>query len=415
MLRYIANQDKRFHTFVANRVSSILDGSVPSQWKHVPSELNPADDASPGLRMDELLANSRWFTGPEFIWNNADRWPTSSIVTADTTDLELKKEAKAYASDIQEPTETVVQRLFARHSSWYTLKKSVAWLLRAKAFLKNRVHEKEAAVFSGLTPLSVGEIQQAERAIILYVQQHAFENEFRVLKKCSDDGKPLRASRHSNLRKLESILSADGIFCVGGRLRNAGIAEEMKHPMIIPKDSVITKLIVRHYHFAANHSGREHTLALMRERFWIVKARVLVRAELKRCYQCRRRAAQVCSQKMADLPTDRVTPNKPPFTFVGVDYFGPFMVKQGRPLVKRYGCLFTCLTTRAVHLEVASTMDTDSFINALRRLICRRGPSEIIRSDNGSNFIGAERELSKAVRRLNQMQIAEHLRQKEIT
>jgi len=68
---------------------------------------------------------------------------------------------------------------------------------------------------------------------------------------------------------------------------------------------------------------------------------------------------------MADLPANRVTPNKPPFTYVGVDYFGPFMVKQGRSLVKRYGCVFICLTTRAVHLEVASSMDTDSFINAL--------------------------------------------------
>jgi len=212
VLHYIANQDKRFHTFVANRVSLIHDGSEPSQWKHVPSELNPADDASRGLRMDELLSNGRWFSGPKFIWNKADRWPTLPVVTADTEDLEPKKEAKAYTTDIQESTETVVQRLFARHSSWYALKKSVAWLLRAKAFLKNRVHKKEATLFSGLAPLSVGEIQQAERAIVLYVQQHAFENEFRLLKKCSDD-EPLRVSRHSNLRKLEPILSADGVLC----------------------------------------------------------------------------------------------------------------------------------------------------------------------------------------------------------
>ena len=83
--------------------------------------------------------------------------------------------------------------------------------------------------------------------------------------------------------------------------------------------------------------------------------------------------------------------------------------------MKRYGCLFTCLTTRAVHLEVACSMDTDSFINALRRFICRRGPPEIIRSDNGSNFVGAERELRKSLNSLNQVQIAECLRQKEIT
>ena len=414
VLRYIANQDKRFHTFVANRVSSILDGSVPSQWRHVVSELNPADDVSRGQRMDELLSNSRWFTGPEFIWKDPDQWPVSCIISADTTDLELKKEAKAYATDVQESTDTVVQRLFARYSSWYTLKKSVAWLLRAKAFLRNKVQKQQTALLPELSPLSVGEIQQAERAIVRYVQQHAFHKEFSLLEKQYTDCTSQKANRHSNLRKLEPILLTDGILCVGGRLRKARIAEETKHPMIIPKDSVIAKLIVRHYHAVANHSGQEHTLSLMRERFWIVKARVVVRAELKQCHQCRRQAARLCSQKMADLPTDRVTPNKPPFTYVGVDYFGPFMVKQGRSLVKRYGCLFTFLTTRAVHLEVASFMDTDSFINALRRFVSRRGSPEIIRSDNGSNFVGADREMSKVVSSLNQAQIAEHLRQKEI-
>jgi len=140
-----------------------------------------------------------------------------------------------------------------------------------------------------------------------------------------------------------------------------------------------------------------------------------VRAELRSCYKCRRQAASLCGQKMADLPSDRVTANKPPFTYVGIDYFGPFMVKQGRSLVKRYGCIFTCLTTRAVHLEVATSMDTDAFINVLRRFICRRGQPEIIRSDNGSNFVGAERELSKIVSSMNQGLITEYLRQKEIT
>ena len=89
---------------------------------------------------------------------------------------------------------------------------------------------------------------------------------------------------------------------------------------------------------------------------------------------------------MGDLPSDRVTPDKPPFSFVGVDCFGPFMVKRGRSLVKRYGVIFTCLTIRAIHIEVVQSMDTDSFVNSLRRFMARRGKPEIIRSDNGTNF-----------------------------
>lgn len=100
---------------------------------------------------------------------------------------------------------------------------------------------------------------------------------------------------------------------------------------------------------------------------------------------------------MADLPQDRVSPDEASFTRVGVDYFGPFEVKRGRSTLKRYGVLFTCLSIRAIHVEVASSLDTDSFINALRRFTARRGQVSEMRSDNGTNFVGAERELREAM------------------
>ncbi len=76
---------------------------------------------------------------------------------------------------------------------------------------------------------------------------------------------------------------------------------------------------------------------------------------------------------MADLPESRVLPEKPPFTSVGVDYFEPFQVRRGRCIVKRYGVIFTCLAIRAVHIEEAHSLDTDSFLLALRRFIANRG------------------------------------------
>lgn len=410
VLRYVANSDRRFHTFVANRVSAILDGSEPANWRHVPSKLNPADNVLRGLRMDDLMSSSRWFSGPNFLWQDETCWPVSYVTATDTTDLELKKETVSYMTVSQDSGDVGVQQLLNRYSSWYKLKKAVAWLLRVKTFLLNRVRNEQVVLSHDL---SVDEIQQAEIAIIKFVQGHSYVKELKLLNEHCDE--LLNVGRNSDLQRLSLILSTDGILCVGGRLRRTQISEETKHSMVVPKNSVIAKLIVRHYHAVSHHSGQEHTLALLRERFWIVKARTVVNTELKACYQCKKRAARICYQKMADLPVDRVTPNKPPFTYVGVDCFGPFMVKQGRSLVKRYGCVFTCLTVRAVHLEVANSLDTDSFINALRRFVCRRGPPEIIRSDNGSNFVGAERELSKAVKGLNQAQIAEHFRQKEIT
>jgi hypothetical protein len=100
---------------------------------------------------------------------------------------------------------------------------------------------------------------------------------------------------------------------------------------------------------------------------------------------------------MSDLPLDRVVPNLPPFTHVGLDCFGPFFVKQGRSEVKRYGCIFTCFTCRAIHLEILPSMESDSFINGLRRFIARRGVPEKLWSDNGTNFVGAKSELSKSL------------------
>ena len=106
---------------------------------------------------------------------------------------------------------------------------------------------------------------------------------------------------------------------------------------------------------------------------------------------CRRMHGNAGEQNISDLPTDRIIPDLPPFTYVGVDYFGPLEVKRGRSIVKRYGVIFTCLTTRAVHLEVAHSLDTDSCINACRRFISRRGQVLEMRSDNGTNSVATER------------------------
>ena len=141
-------------------------------------------------------------------------------------------------------------------------------------------------------------------------------------------------------------------------------------------------------------------LAKLQERFWIPCANAMARKTMKSCIFCRRYQAKVEQQKMADLPQDRITPDEPPFTHVGVDYFGPIEVKRGRSQVKRYGVIFTCLVCRAVHLVIASDLNTGSCINALGRLICRRGPVTSIRSNCGTNFIVANRELQEALKKI---------------
>ena len=145
-----------------------------------------------------------------------------------------------------------------------------------------------------------------------------------------------------------------------------------------------------------------------------MRGSVAVRRVMRSCFKHRRRTAPQGEQIMADLPSEHLPHKRPPFTFVGIDYFGPLLTKQKRSQVKCYGCLFTCLASQAVHLEIAHSLNTDSLIDALRRFIARRGIPEFIRSNNGANVSGGEHELREALTEWNQQRIKLFLRQKEI-
>ena len=203
----------------------------------------------------------------------------------------------------------------------------------------------------------------------------------------------------------------DGLLRMDGRLRLADeLSYNTRHPILLPKEHVVTRLIIKDAHEELGHgSGVEQVLILLRSRFWIVKGRRAVRSIVESCAQCRRRfSVKTAEQKMAPLPRPRLQSLRA-FERVGVDYGGPFLTKQGRgkAKAKRYLCLFTCLATRAVHLEISYSLDTASFINAFTRMVSRRGTPVYVISDNGTNFVGAEREMRELVQALNHDKIAQ--------
>ena len=200
-------------------------------------------------------------------------------------------------------------------------------------------------------------------------------------------------------------ISQNGTLVVGGCLHHAPIPAEARHQMILPGGHHVVELIVRDYHERSGHMGREYVLSEIQQRFGIIGARSAIRRVLRNCFSCKRRNAPRCEQQMLQLPEFRVTPGEPPFTF---------HVKRGRSTVKWYGCIFTCLATRAIHIEVAHSLDTSSFVHALSRFISRRGQPRLIVSDNGTNFVGAERELREAIEKWNQKYIQEFLHQRQV-
>ena len=428
VLSYITNKERRFQTFVANRITTIHEGSRPDQWNYVDTDSNPADDASRGLSAEDIIHQSRWINGPPFLWEAEDRWPKRPEISVEIKedDPEVKRERKTFsiASTVEAD---FLNRAVQSCSSWYKLKKLMAWILRYRSNLLRECRRRKEGTAKVLvseipSPISVEEMHSAEIEVLKYVQRQCFREELVCLQGKESKvelKKSVRARRTGSVKKSSSIAKLDpelrdGLLCVGGRLRHAPIEQEQRHPVILPKKHHVVDLIVRHYHLLSGHSAQEYVLSLIRKSYWIIKGRVAVRRVVNRCFSCRRRQAPFKTQKMADLPADRVTPNKPPFSFVGVDCFGPFWVKRARSQVKRYGVLYTCLATRAIHLEVAQSMDTDSFLNSMRRFIARRGVPEVMRSDNGSNFVGGCKELREAISGWNKSQIHEFLLQRNV-
>jgi len=248
-------------------------------------------------------------------------------------------------------------------------------------------------------------LDSAETVILRYIQRQCFPEEIDHLRENR------RLPKSSSLYRLFPVIMPDGVIRVGGRLKNASLPIKAKHPLILPRNHHVVDLIVRHEHGMNGHVGREHVLSLLREKYWIVRGRLTVRRILGKRVTCRRLAGRCCEQMMADLPSDRVAVDKPPFTFVGVDMFGPFLVRRGRSEVKRYECVFTCLAMRAVQIEVVHSLDTDSFLNAVMRFISCRGKPAEFRSNNATNFKSGDRELKEAVQAWNHAQISSRLTQ----
>lgn len=383
VLGYISNDSKRFQVYVANRVREIREHSNPSQWHHVPGEANPADTASRGARCDSLQGCG-WFSGPEFLKSelslkDALAQDKQVLRTLEDDDPETKK-VKQTQKTIAKQHRDIYSR-FANYSEYHTLNRSIAYL---KCMVKNRTFKVKGVTSE--------DIEAAEQFVIRTSQKHYFQEE---ITKLQSDGK---LNKNSKLRNLDPRVDANGILHVGGRSNKSSVlSHKEKHPIIIPKESHIAQLIVRHYHNKVHHQGRVFTVAAVRTAgFWIVGLQGLARAQLNKCITCNKIRKTPNSQKMGLLPKERLEP-APPFTSVGVDCFGHFTVKDRRTECKRWGLIFSCMYSRAVHIELLESMSTDAFLNALRSFICLRGPVKVLYCDNGTNFVGANNELSREI------------------
>ena len=252
------------------------------------------------------------------------------------------------------------------------------------------------------------ELHDAEVCILKQDQRKYFAKEIDILRKRQDDRnqpkkKKTFVPKSSPLYSLSPFLDEEGLLRLGGRIDRSPMSYDIRHPIILGKGSYVAGLLIRQAHENVKHFGVNSVLCHLRQRYWPIRGREQVKKILGSCVLCKKWRGNPGVQYMADLPASRVDFPNPPFTFTGVDYFGPITTKagyRGGRREKRYGVVFTCLQTRAVHLEISQSLSTDDFLKVFSRFVSRRSKPKKMFSDQGTNFVGAERETREIVRDL---------------
>ena len=228
-----------------------------------------------------------------------------------------------------------------------------------------------------------------EICIRIYQRKH-FEEEIIALEKKE------KITRKSILRTLNPFLDGKNILRVGGRLEESELIISRKHPIILPKTSHFTNLIIAFGHRQTLHGGTQLTLNYIYNKFWIFGAKQLVRNHIRKCVICVKNNGLTCNPLMGQLPSARAKPARP-FLRSGVDFAGPIQLRtakgRGHKSYKGYICLFICMSTRALHVDAVSDLTSEGFLQAFRRFVARRGHCQEVWSDNGTNFVGAAKEL----------------------
>ncbi|RLU24799.1 hypothetical protein DMN91_002889 [Ooceraea biroi] len=381
-LTWIKSHPSRWKDFVSHRVSFIQD--LPnSRWHHISGRENPADLASRGTSPQHLQSHQLWWTGPHWLRNRLTSWPNSTPDLSSSIDLEEKPRTCATATD----GGPEIWNLIDRYSTLTPLRRLTAWLFRAR-----ECWQRARNAPSRRTVLTTEELEYALLFWVKTMQQAYFPQELRALR----DQRTIATS--SNLSRLCPILNSNGLLRLRGRLRFSQLDPSEKHPLILPRQSRLTTLVIDYYHRRTLHGGPQLTSASIRQKFWIIGGRLPIRSFIHRCIPCCRQRAITSQQLIGQLPASRVTPCRP-FYHSGVDYAGPLILKtfrgRGFKTYKGYFIIFVCFSTSAVHLEVATDYSTDGFLAAYKRFTSRRGLCATITSDCGTNLIGADAELKR--------------------
>ena len=374
-----------YDAYVKNRIVKTIENVPASRWRHVPTDSNPADLASRGCSLRQLVESELWWGGPEWLSKAPSQWPNYNGWRRKTDD---PPEVPCHTLLEEPPPDEVIRRF----SSYRHMLKVISWMRLFCHNAKNKRPDRRLR-----KSITIKELQDTEVLLLAQSQRRSYPREMACLQK----QQPI--PRTSSIIQRRPILGPDQLMRVGGRLQRIDLELGQKHPIILHHRDTLTRMICNQLHLDNMHTGPSGLMALLSLEYSIIGAKQLTKAISRDCVKCKRFYARTAQQLMGQLPACRATP-APAFQTTGVDFAGPFNLRRGHvrkpTIITGYACIFVCLVTRAIHLEVVLDLTTEAFLSALRCFVARRGVPATIRSDNGSNFVGAHRVLDAAYKSL---------------
>ncbi|XP_065060233.1 uncharacterized protein LOC135687567 [Rhopilema esculentum] len=367
VLHWVLGNKEHKQVFVRNRVHEICDLTEKKNWRYCPTSNNPADIASRGIDCSKMQSNEFWWNGPQFLENDSEFWPVNEI--APSQQIEINTNVVVTENNDQLNLNKIIPCV--NYSSFIRLIRVTALVLKFVAILKGKVKNLQTDISDDF----LSKVNEAKIMWHLEVQK-VFD--------LSGNDKEIR-------NNLGCFVDKEGIIRVGGRLQNASISYNSKHPVLLPRQHHFTKLVIWHSHLTVKHNGVNETLAEVRSNYWITKGRQIVKSLIAKCSRCKAIHGKPYETPNAPpLPAYRVSEDAA-FTNVAVDFAGPLYVKdiytKTDRMNKCYIALFSCANTRAIHLELVPDLFAETFIRALKRFTARRGLSKLIVSDNGKTFL----------------------------
>lgn len=351
-------RNESWATFVGNRVQEINKLTRSENWRHISGVHNPADLASRGCYPSELVT-SKWWEGPEWLRLPEEEWPCNSG--------EDEMDENAIAVEKRKTVEKNLTMINLERFRSYTFSQMVRVIGWVRRFANNAKGDTPRII----GPLSFQELKQAELTLIRSVQLESFPQNSNVIE------------------GIQTVRDEAGLLRVKTKIIMREDLLSFRYPLLLPKKHKVVDALIEEQHRLHCHAGIQYLMAQLRMKFWIIQSRRAIKSILSKCVRCKRHNAKRVETDSAPLPVDRIK-DAVPFEVTGVDLAGPLLLKTKE---KVWIVIYTCAVYRAVHLELTSTLNTEGFLQTMRRFIARRGRPSIIYSDNGTNFVGARNAL----------------------